>query len=225
MDEPTSELGPGQFRFAPVPDSEDTRLFIELSGYANGDLTPALQALESALAFEDAGDTEMVSRFLIEFAVVAYCRAFFSSSVRGRLSDHVAVPARFTQLHDTVCAFRNTTVAHSQSELSTTWPTLVIDQSDEPFIRDVWASNVSQTLPLTLVRQLAALIEELIDSIDALLESVRGRLLADARAQDVPETPATLPGVKQELDSSFNPRTRRKSYPTQQTFYGSITEA
>lgn len=111
MGERIPERNTSEFRFARAPDSEDTRLFIELSGYANGDLTPALQTLESALTLEDAGDTEMLSRFLIEFAVVAYCRAFFPSNVRGRLSNHVAVPARFTQLHDDVCAFRNTTVA------------------------------------------------------------------------------------------------------------------
>lgn len=101
----------------------------------------------------------------------------------------------------------------------------MIDESGEPFVRDVLATNVSQTLPLPLTRELATLIENLIDALDALLEPVRERLLADARAQVVPASPSTLPGIQHELDSTFTPRTRRKPYPTQQTLYSSITEA
>ena len=204
-----------QFRFALVPDSADARLFVELSGYANADLTEALHALQAAIKIEDAGDPDMLARHLVEFAVVAYCRAFFPSNVRGRLSDHVSVPVEFAQLHEEVCAFRNTTVAHSQSELSTTWPVFLIDQSGAPYVRDVMAANVSQTLPITRVERLITLIEVMIDRVDEVLDPVRERLLATGRTLLAPELSSISPAIEHQLDDHFNARTRRKPYPTQ----------
>ena len=211
-----------QFRFALVPDSADARLFVELSGYANADFTEALYALQAAIKIEDAGDPDILARHLIEFAVVAYCRAFFPSNVRGRLSEHVSVPAEFAQLHGEVCAFRNTTVAHSQSELSTTWPIFLIDQSGDPYVRDVMAANIAQTLPIARVARLIALIEVLIERIDEILDPVRERLLAAARSRPSPDPSSISPGIEHQLDDHFNPRTRRKPYPTQQTLYVSV---
>ncbi|WP_146073398.1 hypothetical protein [Cryobacterium sp. N22] len=208
-----------QFRCALVPDSADARIFVELSGYANADLTPALNALESAIRLENTGDPDVHARYLIEYAVVAYCRAFFQSNVRGRLTDHLEIPAEFATLHDEVCAFRNTTVAHSQSELSTTWPVLLIDQSGEPYVRDLLGANYSQTLPLPRVKALVTLIEVLVDEIDTLLAPVRARLLAAARSLPVPAPAHTMPGIHHELDDTFNPRTKRTPYPFTQTIY------
>ncbi|POH70813.1 hypothetical protein C3B59_03855 [Cryobacterium zongtaii] len=208
-----------QFRYALVPDSADARLFVELSGYANADLNPALHALESAIRLENTGDPDMHVRYLIEFAVVAYCRAFFHSNVRGRLTDHLEIRTEFATLHGEVCAFRNTTVAHSQSELSTTWPVLLIGQSGEPYVRDLLGANYSQTLPLPRVRALVTLIDVLVDEIDTLLAPVRARLLATARSLPVPAPTQTMPGIHHELDDTFNPRTRRTQYPLTQTLY------
>ena len=208
-----------QFRYGLVPDSVDARLFVELSGYANADLNPALHALELAVCLENAGDPHMHARYLIEFAVVSYCRAFFQSNVRERLTHHLEIRTEFAKLHDEVCAFRNTTVAHSQSELSTTWPVLLIDQSGEPYVRDVLGANYLQTLPLPRVKALVTLIEVLVDEIDTLLAPVRARLLATARSLPVPAPTHTMPGIHHELDDTFNPRTRRAHYPLTQTIY------
>jgi hypothetical protein len=215
------DIAGDQFRFALVPDSADARLFVELSGYTNADLSPALQALESAIRFENAGDPDVIARCLIEYAVVAYCRAFFPSNARGRgrLTDHLEMRPEFAQLHDEVCAFRNTTVAHSQSELSTTWPVFLIDQSGEPYVRDIQGANVSQTLPLPRVKALVTLIEVLVNEIDTRLAPVRERLLAGARSVPVPAPTHTMPGIRHELDDTFNPRTRRAAYPLTQTVY------
>jgi len=208
-----------QFRYALVPDSADARLFVELSGYANADLSPALHALKSAIRLEDSGDPDLHARYLIEYAVVAYCRAFFPSNVRERLTHHLEIRTEFAQLHGDVCAFRNTTVAHSQSELSTTWPVLLIDQSGEPYVRDLMGANYSQTLPLPRVKALVRLIEVLVDEIDTLLAPVRARLLAAARSLPVPAPTHTMPGIHHELDDTFNPRTKRTPYPLTQTIY------
>jgi hypothetical protein len=215
-----------QFRFAPVPDSPDARIFVELSGYANADLSPALRALESALRLEDAGDPDVHARYLIEFAVVTYCRAFSQSNVRKRLSEHLVVPPEFKQLHEEVTAFRNTTVAHSQSELTTTWPVFLIDQSgDDPYVRDVQGANLTQTLPLPRVRALVTLIEILVDEIDARLAPVRARLLADARSLPVPASSLRMTGIRQQPDDTFNSQTRRAPYPLQQILYTHVEPA
>lgn len=213
------------FRFALVPDSADARLFVELSGYANADLSPALRALESAVRLENEGDPDTHARYLIEFAVVSYCRAFSESKARKRLVEHLDVPFEFQQVHEEVTSFRNTTVAHSQCELSTTWPVFVIDQRGEPYIRDVQAANVSQTLPLTHVKALVTLIKALVDEIDAHLAPVRERLLAVARALPVPGPSPTMPGIHKQLDDAFDPRTRRAPYPLTQTLYRHVEPA
>src|SRR5665647_2700324 len=67
------------------------------------------------------------SAYLIGFAVVAYCRAILHSNVRGRLTDHIEVPAELMEIHNQVKTFRNATIAHSQSELSVTYPVGVLD--------------------------------------------------------------------------------------------------
>ena len=208
-----------QFRYALVPDSADARLFVELSGYTNADLSPALHALESAIRLENPGDPDVLARYLIEYGVVAYCRAFSGTKVRKRLGEHLVVPPEFKKLHEDVTSFRNTTVAHSQSELSTTWPVLLIDQSGEPYVRDLMGANYSQTLPLPRVKALVTLIDVLVDEIDTLLAPVRARLLAGARSLPVPAPAHTLPGIRHQLDDTFNPRTKRTPYPLTQTIY------
>ena len=213
-----------QFRFARVPDSDDTRLFVELSGYTNADLSPALHALESAIRLEKMGDPDVLARYLIEYGVVAYCRAFSESKVRKRLGEHLVVPAEFKQLHEDVTSFRNTTVAHSQSELSTTWPVLVIDQSGEPYVRDIQGANLSQTLPISSVKALIPLIETLVDEIDARLAPVRERILASARSLPVPAHSRTMPDIDHQLDDAFDPRTKRAPYPLSQTLYMHASE-
>ncbi|WP_188744730.1 hypothetical protein [Agromyces bauzanensis] len=119
-----------RFEFGLVPDSPETRLFVELSHFAGGDLSPAATALELATEFYERDEADNAG-FLVDSAVVAYCRAFVASSVRGvrTLESHLAIPAEFAALHQTIRTYRNTTVAHSQSELSTTWPLVVIDRN------------------------------------------------------------------------------------------------
>jgi len=194
-------------------------MFIELSGYASSDLTPALQALEAALSLEDYGDPDTFAHYLVDYAVVAYCRAFFVSKVRGLLTDYVSVPVQFVQLHDDVRAFRNRTVAHSQSRLSTIWPVFLIDQSGPPFVRDVLGVDVSQTLPSTLVKSFIELIKALLVAIDDLLDPVRGRLLTAGRARLGPQSTLLHPGISLQVDGAFDPRSSRATYPLLQTLH------
>ena len=58
--------------------------------------------------------------YLIGFVVVAYCRTILRSNVRGRITDHIDIPAELIGIHEQVKTFRNATIAHPQSELSVT---------------------------------------------------------------------------------------------------------
>jgi len=105
-----------------VGDSPDARLFVELSSYGS-DLTEAQHALDLAIRGKEEGPPMIdASAYLIGFAVVAYCRAILHSNVRGPLTDHIEVPTELMEIHHQVKTFRNATIAHSQSELSVTYP-------------------------------------------------------------------------------------------------------
>ena len=104
----------------PVGDSSDSRLFIELSSYGS-DLAEARHALDLAIrGFKEGSELADASRHLVGLAVVAYSGAVLYSNVRGRLTDHGDIPDELIDVQDRVKAYRNATVAHSQSELAVT---------------------------------------------------------------------------------------------------------
>ena len=117
----------------------------KLSGYG-ADLTEALHALDLAVqSREDGPPLADASAYLIGYAVVAYCRATSQSDVRPPLTHQVDIPAEFTSLHQKVRAFRNATIAHSQSELSVTYPVGVLDPVS---LELSYVSSVTVTSPL-----------------------------------------------------------------------------
>src|SRR4051812_5623177 len=103
-----------------LEDSADARLFVELSSYA-ADIVEAREALRLAarVSEEDSGLVDAAA-YLINCAVVAYCRTIQDSNVRGRLTEHVEIPGDLADTHELIRGYRNTTVAHSQSEFSIT---------------------------------------------------------------------------------------------------------
>jgi hypothetical protein len=105
-----------------VPDSPDARVFVEMSSFG-ADLSQASHALGLAM---DATDDD-VREFLLGYAVVAYCRTVMPSNVRGPLTDYISIPDGLRDVHDQVRSFRNGTIAHSQSDLSVTYPVGVLD--------------------------------------------------------------------------------------------------
>ncbi|GAA2158605.1 hypothetical protein FHX52_2381 [Humibacillus xanthopallidus] len=200
-------------------DSADARLFVELSSYGS-DLTEARHALDLAVQGKEEGSPlAEAAPYLVGFAVVAYCRTILHSNVRGRLTDHVTVPAELSVVHDQVRAFRNATIAHSQSELAVTYPTALLD-ADTLEVQYVGAATMISSLPSPLVgrfRTLVAVMEEL---LDVAIQPVRARLEAALRAMD-PRERATgaLPTVQEKLANEFEPRTKRPPYPTSHTIY------
>ena len=156
-----------------LPDSVDSRLFIELSHFAGADLSPAATALELALDRFEADDLDHVAGFLIDSAVMSYCRAFSSSSVRNPLSAYVEIPVRFRAVDERIREYRNMVIAHSQSSLTTTHP-VVIERADGSRLATGW--TISQPLPRPLLRQFAELIDVVVERVEELIAEVQARL-------------------------------------------------
>lgn len=202
-----------------VEDSPDARLFIELSSHA-ADLIEAHHALELALqehdpssALADAGP------YLVGFAVVAYGRSILHSNVRGRLTDHVNVPDHFADVHEQIKDFRNATIAHSQSELSVTYPMGFLDPSTLE-VSHVSAVTMSSLLPIAVTQRFRKLVEAMIDQLDLAIEPIRARLEVGIR-QTHPDAliAGARPMVVTRAADDFEPRSKRTRYPTRQTLY------
>lgn len=212
------------FKVVTIPDSADARLFVELSSYG-ADLAEARHALDLAINSRGEGSQlEDAAAYLIAFAVVAYCRTYFPSNVRKPLTDHIDIPDKLSDIHRLVGAFRNTTIAHSQSNLATTFPVGFLDAATLR-VRDVAAATVSQTLPPRLVDRFGELVEAADDLLFSVTEPVRQRLVDNLSGSDLARM-VDAGGQLQIVDATdadFNPRTRRRTYPTSHTVYWSAT--
>ncbi|GAA1058556.1 hypothetical protein GCM10017608_35450 [Agromyces luteolus] len=153
--------------------------------------------------------------FLVDAAVVAYCRAFVPSKVRSTLDRHIEIPSAFADIHERIRAYRNTTVAHSQSEMSTTWP-LVVTTAERPDRRRIWAPTISQWLPPDVTDEFERLVHAVLEDVEALAETLRLRLEDGLKGVDV--LPAVGP-LDFDLERNFSARTTRRAYPTRQKIF------
>lgn len=202
-----------------VEDSPDARLFIELSSHA-ADLTEAHHALALALQEHGSGSTLAdASPYLIGFAVIAYGRCILHSNVRRRLTDHVDVPEHLTDVHEQIKSFRNATIAHSQSELSVTYPMGFLDPNTLE-VSHVSAVTMTSTLPIAVTQRFQTLVEAMIDQLDQAIEPIRTRLEAGLRETNREELLAgTMPTVLTVSADQFEPGSKRTPYPTRQTLH------
>lgn len=200
-----------------VDDSPDARLFIELSSHA-ADLTEASDALDWALRPAQDDPLANVKPYLIGFAVVSYCRCFLHSCVRTPLGDHIDIPPGMIGTHESIKAFRNQTIAHSQSELTVTYPVGVLDAKTME-LQYVSALTVASTLPDSIAKDFARLISAVLDLLDEVLDPVRGRLEQLLRTADREALVAAAPRAIDKMAYDFQPRSKRARYPTGPTFY------
>lgn len=196
-----------------VPDSPNTRLLIELSSHGT-DLVQAERALDLAQGPDWADDADL----LIASAVVAYCRCFVPSHVRSPLSAYADVPTEHAGTHDHVRAFRNATVAHSQSDLAVTYALGVADATSRE-VRYATGLTVSQTLPPSVIRRFAALIAAMQRLVGDLLEPVHARAVAEAREAGTHGLVSAPPDLVHRLAEDFQPRTKRPLYATGHPLY------
>lgn len=200
-----------------VNDSPDARLFIELSSHA-ADLTEASGALAWALRPEQDEALVDVKPYLIGFAAVAYCRCFLHSNVRTPLGDHIDIPPGMIGTHESIKAFRNQTIAHSQSELTVTYPVGFLAAKTKD-VQYVSALTVASTLPDSIAEDFARLIEVVLDLLDEVLDPIRGRLEQLLRTADPETLVAAAPRGIDKMAFDFQPRSKRARYPTRHTLY------
>ncbi|MGJ9372551.1 hypothetical protein [Nesterenkonia sp. CF4.4] len=198
-------------RIALLPDSADSRLLTDLTSHAN-DLSEAANALKGAFSL---GEGSELWEPLTSHAVTAYIRPFITSNVQARLdqmSEIPPVPLELLSVHDTIRKYRNTAVAHSQSELVMPLPLAILN--DEGQGRDVVGITLTHPMPLAFAEHFAALIAAMENIVDQATEPVLERLRSWLRT----ETPETIqswrqPKVAFSEDADFSATRRRKRDP------------
>lgn len=200
-----------QSRLVVLPDSPDTRLLVELTSHAN-DLSEAAHSLGRAL---DSGEGSEVWEPLTSHAVTAYIRPFIHSNVRDRLDQmpqFPGLPLDVLATHTMIRKYRNTTVAHSQSDLVMPLPVALLNEAGQ--VVRVWGMSVIHPMPAAIAVRFADLLTTMETIVDDAMRPVNERLLAWARRQP----PATSrqwqgPEVTYSTDDDFNGARRRTRIP------------
>lgn len=167
-------------RYAVLPDSADARMLVDLTSHAN-DLSEAAHALKGAVG---VGEESELWEPLTSHAVTAYIRPFITSNVRARLDqmpDVPRVPTELKSMHDTIRKYRNTTIAHSQSELVMPLPLAMLNGAGQGY--DVMGVTLTHPMPLAFAEQFAALIAAMEGIVDEATKPVLARLRSWLRTQ------------------------------------------
>lgn len=205
-----------RLRIAVLPDSPDARLLAELTSHAS-DLSEASHTLACAFA---AGEGSEVWGPLTSHAVIAYIRPFIASNVRtslDRMAGFSAIPPGFQTVHDTIRTYRNTTIAHSQSELAMPLPVAILDSSGQGV--DVMGISIIQPMPRVVADKFSELISAVEDVVDQATQPVQTRLrnwLKNETREDISswEQPQAIQAIDSDFTaaSSRNPRSRYTAY-------------
>lgn len=196
---------------AVLPDSADTRLLVDLTSHAN-DLSEASHALACAL---NAGEESELWMPLTSHAVTAYIRPFIVSNVRRRLDEMPgipAVPADLQAVHEIIRKYRNTAIAHSQSNLVMPLPIAILDAEGQGV--NVVGLSVIHPMPLAVAERFANLIGAMEGIVELATQPVLERLRTWLKDQ-APETIDgwELPEVIHAIDSEFTAAHRRRRIP------------
>lgn len=186
-------------------------MLVELTSHAN-DLSEAAHALTSALAMGEDSELWMP---LTSHAVTAYVRPFIFSTVRRRLdkiSGIPTVPAHLQSTHDIIRKYRNTTIAHSQSNLVMPLPLAILGPGGQGI--DVIGVSITHSMPLTVAKSFVDLIDAMQDIVELATQPILERLRTWLKDQP-PETIDAwdLPEVLHAMDSDFTAAQRRGRKP------------
>ncbi|GAA4065231.1 hypothetical protein GCM10023065_16240 [Microbacterium laevaniformans] len=193
---------------AMLPDTPDSRLLAELSSYSD-DLSEASDAIDQAL---QAGHDSPLWQPLTSYAVIAYMRAFAHSNVRSGLLAHVPIPDDLVDTHDMIRGYRNTTIAHSQSELSMSLPLATL--TPEGSVNKVIPITIRHNLPQTTARRVAEAIDRMSDLVSEMIKPLAERMTVeyqDASPDAVAGWP--VPDLDHEHADRFTAQSRRRRQP------------
>lgn len=184
---------------------------MDLTSHAN-DLSEASHALACALT---AGEESELWMPLTSHAVTAYIRPFIFSNVRRRLDEMPGIPAVPTALqgvHDIIRKYRNTTIAHSQSNLVLPLPVAILNAEGQGI--DVVGVTVIHSMPRAVAESFANLIGEMEGIVELATQPILERLRIWLKDQD-PETIDgwELPEVIHAIDLEFTAAHRRRRIP------------
>lgn len=184
---------------------------MELTGHAS-DLSEASHTLASAFA---AGEGSELWLPLTSHAVTAYVRPFILSNVRTRLDKTPGIPAMPSDLqkvHDVVREYRNTTIAHSQSNLATPLPIAFLDAAG--LAVNVRGVSIIHPMPKAMAERFSDLIAAMEKAVghatQPVLERLRNWLMTEA-----PETISgwPLPEFTHATDTDFSAASKRQPTP------------
>lgn len=206
-----------QPRIAVLPDMPDTRLLVELTSHAS-DLSEASHTLASAL---EAGESSGLWLPLTSHSVTAYIRTFIHSNVRRclhEMPDVPAVPSSMKWLHEALRKYRNTTIAHSQSNLALPLPVVLLDDSGEP--SNVVPVSLINQMPLAIAERFADLIAVMEDGVEDATQPVLRRLRAWAKTKTAEEVMNwDLPEFHHATALQFSAGRRRTRVPRYTAFW------
>lgn len=198
-------------RMAVLPDMPDARLLVDLTSHAS-DLSEASHALAAAFAAGEGSDLWLP---LTSHAVTAYIRPFIHSNVRTRLDEMPGIPGvprTLQSVHDSIRKYRNTTVAHSQSDLAMPLPIVILDAAGQAV--DVIGVSLIHPMPLALAERFAHLMSAWEDAVDRATRPV----LEHLRAWLKDEAPETIgrwegPEIVHATDADFTAAQKRTRPP------------
>lgn len=205
--------------FAMLPDTPDSRLLAELGSYFE-DLSEAADAIEQAF---EAGHDSPLWQPLTSYAVVAYVRAFAHSNVRVGLLAHVQLPDDLVETHDMIRGYRNTTVAHSQSELSMSLP--IAMRTPGGRVRQVVPITIRHNLPPSTARRIADSVDRMSDLVSELIESLTEQLTAryrEANTDTIAGWP--VPELDHERAERFTGNSRRRRHPRFVAYWDAVLD-
>lgn len=205
--------------FAMLPDTADSRLLAELGSYFE-DLSEAADAIEQAF---EAGHESPLWQPLTSYAVVAYMRAFALSNVRAGLLAHVPLPADLVETHDMIRGYRNTTIAHSQSELTMSLPLAML--TPEGRVRQVEPITIRHNLPPSTARRIADAVDRMSALVSNVMEPLAARLTAGYR-EAKPYTIAgwPVPELDHQRAERFTGNSRRRHQPRFVAYWDAVLD-
>ena len=158
---------------------------------------------------------------LTSHAVTSYVRPFILSNVRKRLDEMpgiASMPAALQPIHCVIREYRNTTIAHSQSNLSLPLPLAFLDSKGKGV--DVAGWSLIHPMPLALAEQFADLVAAVEDMVDLATQPVLERLRSWLKDQ----TPERIngwafPEFLHAADTDFTASERRRRTPRFTTYW------
>lgn len=193
---------------AMLPDTPDSRLLVELSSY-HDDLSEALDAIKQAL---ESGRDSPLWQPLTSYGVVAYMRASTHSNVRSGLLEHIPVPDDLVETHEMIRGYRNTTIAHSESELSMSLPLAAL--TPEGTVGTVAPITIRHTLPQSTARRIAEAVDRMLALVAEKIALLAERLTAeyqDTSPAEVARWP--VPELDHERAELFTAQSKRRPQP------------